>query len=349
MILNKISNKDLVEFNKTFSLMLMSKLSIVQSLELNFNQTKNSNLKSTIKRIIKDVKSGNSLFNSFKKYPAIFSEIYLANLKVAEESSQVAEVLTEYTEYLENSENLKRKIIQASRYPLLVLFITAGVVSFMVFFLIPTFEGLFLSSKLTLPILTQIIIQLSNIVKENILIIVIIFFSLILLIIKSKRTAKFKYIIDNILLHLPLFSKLYKANLLARFSLCMAILLKSKITLIEALKIGKNISGNLIFKQEVESIIKRLTRGESFSVNISKSKLFDVTFSRLLTVGEESSELEKVFTLISNYYSKDFNYQIDGLISLIEPFLILLVGFIVAIVLVAMYLPMFELINNFGV
>ena len=349
MLFTKISNKEFIEFNKTLSLMLMSKLSIVQSLELIHNQTKIIKLKDIIKEILKNIKAGNSLYKSFKKYPSTFSDIYLANLKVAEESGQIAEVLSEYTEYLENIENLKRKILQASRYPLLVLLITTGVISFMVFFLIPIFENLFFSSKLSLPPLTQLIITLSYAVKENVYVVIFTIILLFFLFSKTRSSRKIKFRIDKMILNFPLISKLYKGNLLARFSLSMAILLNSKISLVDALKIGKNISKNIIFQNEIEGLIKRIAKGESFSTYIAKSKLFDVTFSKLLIVGEESAELEKVFKLIGNYYSKDFDYHLDNLTSLIEPLLILFVGFIVALVLVAMYLPMFEIINNFGV
>jgi len=344
-----ITKKEVIDFNKSLSLMLLSKLSIVQALEILSLQTKNEKFKAIIKKILSDIKSGHSLSKSFSKYPQLFSDIYIANLKVAEETGQIAEVLSEYTGYLEKMEELKRKIIQAARYPVLVLTVAGGVVLFMVFFLIPTFQSLFSNAKITLPPITQAIMAISYGIKNNLYLLVFIAITISFIAAKAIKLESVRLFIDKGLISIPLVSKLYNKNLIARFSLSMALLLRNKVTLLDAIKISKNISPNRIFKSEIDQIIKRLIKGETFTANISKSKFFDLTFSRLLSVGEESAELEKVFYLISDYYGKEFDYYLDNVTALIEPFLILFVGLIVAVILVAMYLPMFELVNNFGV
>jgi type IV pilus assembly protein PilC len=346
----RISTKELIDFNKTVSLMLLSRLSLIQSLELFISQTRNEKLKGIVKHILKDINSGISLSKSFSRYPDIFSDVYIANLKVAEESGRVAEVLSEYTDYLEKMNELKQKIVQASRYPLFVLIVAGVVVVFMVFFLIPTFEGLFNSAKITLPPLTMFIMNLSYFIKDN----SVILFSLGggggALLYKYRNNDRIQGTLDKALITVPYISVLYKKNLMARFSLSMSILLRSKVTLLEALKISRNISKNKLFNKEIDDIVKKLIKGNSLSSNISrKSDFFDLTFTRLLSVGEESAELEKVFSLICNYYSKEFDYKLDNVISLIEPALILFIGAIVAVILVAMYVPMFELVNNFGI
>ncbi|MFO7445917.1 MAG: type II secretion system F family protein [Ignavibacteriaceae bacterium] len=350
MITRAISTKELIDFNKTVSLMLLSKLSLIQSLDLYISQTKNDKLKNIVKRVVKDINSGQSLSKSFAKYPDIFSEVYVANMRVAEESGQVAEVLSEYTLYLEKMNELKRKIIQASRYPVFVLVITLAVVIFMVFFLIPTFEELFFSAKITLPALTRTIVVITYFIKDNAAILSSLILVSLLTLYSFRKNENVKIFTDNFLVKMPLVSDLYKKNLLARFSLSMSMLLKSKITLLEALKISRNISKNRIFIKEMEDVTKKVIKGSPFSSNISRrSVFFDLTFTRLLTVGEESAELEKVFSVICNYYSKEFDYKLDNIVSLVEPALILFIGLIVAVILIAMYIPMFELINNFGI
>lgn len=345
----KIKNREIIEFNKSLSLMLMSKLSILQAIEILYKQTSNVNFKQIISHILKDLKTGLSLSKSFSKHPQLFSEVYIANLKVAEETGKVAEVLSEYNSYMETMQDLRRKLQQASRYPLLVLTVSFAVVGFMVFFLIPTFENLFSSAMVTLPPLTKFIMDISYFVKDNIYFFLFISVFLIVAFNKIRSSEKFKEYFDFLIIKIPYISNLYKKNILARFSLSMSIALNSKVTLVEALKVSKNISSNTIFRSEMEILIKKLIKGESFSSNLSKSSFFDLTFSRLLTVGEESAELEKVFGLISKHYSKDFDYELENITSLVEPLLIIFIGIIVAIILVAMYLPMFELVNNFGI
>ncbi|MBN2571426.1 MAG: type II secretion system F family protein [Ignavibacteriales bacterium] len=346
----KVSHKDFIEFNRIFSLLLLSKISITTAFELIIKQIKNENFKQILNKILKDVKAGNSLSKSFSKYPNVFSEIYLANLKVAEETGNIAQVLNEYTNYLEKFQILKRKISQAMRYPLLVILVSVGVVFFMLYFLIPTFESLFVSLQTQIPPLTKFILDMSNFIVDKSEILFLILVVAILSIYYISRTEYFRVrIFDRAIIKIPLFSSLFKKNILARFSLSMSILIQNGISLLDALKISKNITRNSIFKNEINLIEKKLVKGETFSVNVGKSKFFDITFSKLLVAGEESAELEKVFSLISDYYSNEFDYKLENITSLIEPFLILIVGLVVAIILISMYIPMFEIINYLGV
>ncbi|HZW40274.1 MAG TPA: type II secretion system F family protein [Ignavibacteriaceae bacterium] len=346
---NKIKQKEIIDFNKTLSLLLLAKLSIIQSLEIICGQSKSSELKSILKIILTELKTGKSLSLSFAKYPKIFPKIYIANLKAAEETNQIAEVLYEYSNYEESVYTLKKKIIQASRYPLLVLGVSFLAISFMVFFLIPSFEGIFFASNSSLPLLTEFIINFSYLIKNNFVYLMILFTSIFFLFFKLKSNSILTNKTDRLLLTIPYLSKVYKSNILARFSFTMHILLKNKITLIESLDISKNISQNVIFKKEINKILNKVNKGESLSLNFKHSYFFDETFSKLIVAGEESAEMDKVFLLISDYYSKDFDYQMESLMSVIEPILIFIVGIFVALVVIAMYLPMFEIVNNFGI
>ena len=346
---SRISNKEFIEFNKTFSLMLLSKLSLVQALEILSVQMKNEKFREIIKKSLKDIKSGLSLSKSFSKYPELFSDIYIANIKVGEETGHLDSVIGEYSEYMETIQSLKRKIVQAVRYPMLVLFVAAGVISFMVFFLIPTFQTLFTSSKFSLPAITQTIMAVSFLIKDNSTIIFLVVILLVLLAVNYKKIEMLNSFMESFLVKAPLISGIYIKNVVARFSLSLSFLLRSKVPLLEALKISKNTTTNKLFKNEIDVIIKKISKGESFSSIVKRSGFFDITFSQLLIAGEESAQLDKVFSLISNYYQKDFDFFLDNLTSLLEPVLILTIGIIVAVILVAMYLPIFEIVNNFGV
>lgn len=346
----KISNKEFFEFNRVLGLLLYSRVSIINSLELILKQTKKKNFEPILKKVIKDIKSGQTLSKSFSKYPGLFSEIYISNLRVAEETGKIAEVITEYTDYLEKMDSLKKKIVQAVRYPILVLIVATGVVFFMLTFLIPTFESLFTSVKGKLPFITKTLMTLSNAVTENgiyVLIILIMIFVLGTIIAKSDQIKQL--ILDNVICRLPVVSKLYINNLLARFCLVMGILLRSKVSIVDALKISKNVTKNKTFKKQIDIILKKIIKGETISSNLSNSKFFDVTFTKMLAAGEESAELDKVFYLMSNFYNSEFDNSIDNITSLLEPALILIVGVIVGMILIGLYLPMFDIVNYMGV
>ena len=214
----------------------------------------------------------------------------------------------------------------------------------------PTFETLFRSVKAKLPPLTAFLLSLSTSLIENAFLFFFFFFIIIIIIRYLLKTEYVKInIIDKFLITAPYISNLFIKNLLARFSLSMAVLLKNGVGLLEALKISKNISTNSVFKEEITLVIKRIIKGESLLSNVENSAFFDITFTRLLAAGEESAELGNVFYLISEYYAKEFDYRLENLTTLLEPMLILTVGLIVAVILIAMYLPMFEIINYVGV
>lgn len=349
-MLKKISNKELIEFSRVLSLLLYSKIALTQALDILSKQTKNANLKSITRNLLSNIRAGNSISKSFSKYPELFNDVFIANLKVAEETGQIAEVINEYTTYLEKIQALKRKAVQAVRYPIFVLIVAISVVFFMLYYIIPTFETLFLSFKAKLPPITKFLLSISNILVNHNLIILVALAGVILIINQLSKSKSFKEnVFDNLIWRVPLISNIYMNNLLSRFSLSMGVLLKNKVGLLDALKISRNISNNKKFKNEIEIIIKRILKGESMSGNIYGSKFFDLTFSRLLTVGEESAELDKVFIMMSEYYNSEFDYYLDNITSMMEPVLILFVGGMVAFILVGLYLPMFDIINYFGV
>ncbi|MCZ7613946.1 MAG: type II secretion system F family protein [Ignavibacteriaceae bacterium] len=178
--------------------------------------------------------------------------------KVGEETGEIAEVIVEYSLYLQKMQSLKGKILQAVRYPIMVLVVAVGVVTFMLLFIIPTFEGLFQSVQADLPVITQLLLILSRGLVNNSTLLFFILLSVAGLIYFGKNNESFqKNFVDKSLVKLPVVSKMYITGLLARFSLSMAILLKSKVGLVESLKISKNITSNHLFKNQIDLLLKK--------------------------------------------------------------------------------------------
>lgn len=347
---NNLPHKEIVEFTRVLSLLLYSKVSIIQAFELIHKQTKNEKLKEIIKSILKDIKGGVSLSKSFAKYPNVFADIFIANLKVGEETGELAEVVGEYSLYLQKMQNLKGKIMQAIRYPVMVLIVAIGVVVFMLVFIIPTFESLFQSVHADLPAVTQFLLVHSRGILNNSTLLFFVLAAITGFAYYGSKSKSFQEnIVDTSLVKIPVVSKMYITGLLAKFSMSMAILLKSRVGLVDSLKISKNVTSNHLFRNQIEQLLKKTIKGETLSANVKSSQFFDPTFSRLLAAGEESAELDKVFLQMSNYYNSEFDHYLDNLTSMLEPVLILFVGGIVAVILIGLYLPMFEIINHFGV
>ncbi|MFA8344329.1 MAG: type II secretion system F family protein [Rhodothermaceae bacterium] len=348
--ITKISKKEIREFNRLLGLLTISNIPIIDSIELILKQLTNENFKTVVKDILSSLKSGKSLSASFKRHNNLFSDIYIANLIVAEETGNLSDVLFEYNKFEEKFEELTNKITQAARYPLFVIVVSAAVILFMLLFLIPTLKSLFLNSKSQIPAITDFLLSISNYLQDNYLFIIIAVIAGLFFCNRMIKTPYFKEnISDKLLIKLPVISSIYLKNVLARFSLSMSILLRNNVTLVEALKYSKNITDNSIFRTDINLIIKDLLKGNKLTQRIQKSVFFDYTFTKLLSAGEESAELENVFSLISDFYTKEFDNDLNKITSLIEPVLILFVGVIVAVILIAMYLPMFELIDHLGV
>ncbi|MBI2417895.1 MAG: type II secretion system F family protein [Ignavibacteriales bacterium] len=346
--MKKISSKEVFEFNRLLGLLLFARMGFVPSLEIIVQKTKNENFKVVLKSIIKDIKSGSGIASSFAKYPQLFTDVYLAALKVAEETGQITDVLNEFVTYNEKMNRLKGKVVTALRYPLFVLFVAIATLLFMVFFLIPSFQGVFASTGKPLPALTETIISITGFIQNHF---AVLFFSTAMVIFLSVnyfRREENHEVLYKAVLSMPVISKIYIANILTRFSLNMHILLKNKVTLTDSLKIAKATTKNKMFQREIDSLVKRLYRGESITAKTNDSAFFDITFTKLLFVAEESAELDKAFSLIAEFYTSQFDNMLDAVISMLEPALILFIGAIVAVVLIGMYLPMFELVNNFG-
>jgi type IV pilus assembly protein PilC len=342
---NNIPQKEILEFNRVLGLLLSAKLSFIASLELMAPKIENVKLKNVLLDINKNIKNGQSISKSFAKHKELFSDSYIANLKIGEETGDVGTLLNEYNKFNEKIASLKKKILQAVRYPLMVLITALGAIIFMIFFLIPSFENIFHNSNDNLPFITKWIILFSSFIINNYLYLLTIILVALMAIKFSWSSNKEFYF--KLLLRLPLVANLYRTNILARFTQSMATLLKNRLPLIDSLTISKSITSNSLFRKEIDIIIKRINKGESFSKNI-KSEFLDFTFYKLLSVGEASAELDNSFALLSDYYTKEFDYRIENINSLIEPVLIIFVGSIVGVILVSLYMPMFDIINNVG-
>ena len=197
--------------------------------------------------------------------------------------------------------------------------LTIGTIFFMLFFLIPTFEAMFKTMNTSLPTITLILLTLSNFLVNNSLIIAVLVVFFILLVtygLKNEEIRK-KYL-DVLVLKIPFLSNFIIQNILARFTLSMSTLLKSGVSLVDSLKLSKKVTTNAVFQADIDRITKKIIRGEKLSKNLQSSRFFDVTFVRLLVAGEESANLDEVFYLINQYYSKEFSYKLENLTTIFE-------------------------------
>ena len=345
---NKIHPQDILEFNKSLSLLLYAKIGFVEAMDIVCSQIRNEQFKNVIKDILRGLKSGASIAKCFGKHPAHFPAVFVSTLQVGEETGEIADVIGEYTRYSEKIQRVKQKALIAIRYPAFIVSVALCTLFFMVWFLIPNFEGVFLSFGKDIPSLSKFVFASAAWIRGNVFFIILVPLVGLFIIKKTVPLEKLRTLYMNVLKRLPIVSKLYKCNILARFSFTMNTLLKNRVTLLESLKIARNSSNDPEFLKEIDTIAKSLVKGQNFSHVLGKSKFFDITFIKLLTAAEGASELDKAFLMTAEFYTDEFDDLLDTVTSFMEPALILFIGGFVGIIVVALYLPMFEMLNNFG-
>ncbi|MGB9770196.1 MULTISPECIES: type II secretion system F family protein [Caldisericum] len=342
-ISRRIKDDELILFTSELATLLQSGLTIVDALQGLYEQEENPYLRKIILQIKEDIESGTSISNAFKKYPRVFSPIYISLLSVGEATGRLDKVLDGLYQYLDRDLESRRKISSAFAYPKFVVFVVTLVVVFMLSFVLPRFVSMFASSGAKLPTPTRILLNVSNFVrlKWYILVAIVVVVYLIYRIIYS--TPKGRILIDQLKLKIPLFGRISKLGSLSRFVRSLALISGSGYNILEGLLIASNTSDNAYIINEIKNIVNDIQSGESLSESLSHRSFFPKVMVQMVSVGERSGLLDTSLTRLADLWDKSIDFTLKNLASKIEPTLILILGVIVGFIALAMYLPMFTL------
>lgn len=339
----KISKEEILNFTKEILIMLDSGISIIKILEIQEQQYK-APLKDILGELKRDILNGDTLGEAFKKYEEIFGSFYIGMIFLGESSGNLDKNLRKICEYLELEIRIIKKIKEVIFYPCILLTFSILILTFLMIYIFPNFIKLFEESKRELPLLTRILIGVSNnfhmIILFFICILIIIFF---IRYIKKDRVLKEKY--DGILLKVPIIKSFIIGNFIIRFSKNISIMLSSGIVIMDILKLLKNFFENIVIKRELEKIEELLFEGKQLSEGLKKNNLFPQKYIKLVIVGEKSGELSKVFEQIAKLEEERIERDIKKLLTLVEPILIIILGLILSIIIIAIYLPIFNMSN----
>lgn len=339
----KISKEEILNFTKEILIMLDSGISVIKILEIQEQQYK-APLKDILGELKRDILNGDTLGEAFKKYEEIFGSFYIGMIFLGESSGNLDKNLRKICEYLELEIKIIKKIKEVIFYPCILLTFSILILTFLMIYIFPNFIKLFEESKRELPLLTRILIGVSNnfhmIILFFICILIIIFF---IRYIKKDRVLKEKY--DGILLKVPIIKSFIIGNFIIRFSKNISIMLSSGIVIMDILKLLKNFFENIVIKRELEIIEELLFEGKQLSEGLKKNNLFPQKYIKLVIVGEKSGELSKVFEQIAKLEEERIERDIKKLLTLVEPILIIILGLILSIIIIAIYLPIFNMSN----
>jgi type IV pilus assembly protein PilC len=338
--------KERVIFVKQLSTMLSAGLPIIQALEILVEQTTNPSLKDKLLRSYKDVEAGASLSEAFSKQKSIFSELQVSLLVAGEKSGTLNEIMLQIAEDMQKSKEVRGKIIGSMIYPVILVVVMVAVMVMMLLFMIPAVKSLYLDFGVTeLPVVTALLVSLSDFVSDPralVIIVLTLVFGFFGFRYYYSTTAG-RWVIDGLILKIPVFGQIVVKTHLAQFNRLLAMLLRNGVSIVEALRVISKSMSNVLYKQTILETRDEVVKGSSLSVPLARGKVFPVIMVKMLATGEETGKLDKVSADMGYYYEAELEEITSNLTKLIEPFMLLAVGGMVAFLAVAVYLPLYQL------
>ncbi|MBI3298985.1 MAG: type II secretion system F family protein [Elusimicrobia bacterium] len=339
----EVASRDLVLFSRQLSTLVSAGVPIVQSLTILEDQQENPTFKTILGEVRLDIEAGLSISDALKKHPDAFPEIYTAMIRAGELGGILDTILERLSGFLESSEALKAKVKGAMMYPAIVLTICSVVTVFLLVFVIPTFATIFESFGKELPMPTQMLIDLSNIMKKFWYVLVAGPFVTYKLFIRYYKTQAGQKVVDSYTLKAPVFGILLKKVAVAKFTRTLGTLIKSGVPIMQGLETVAATAGNKVIEDVVLSARESIREGGRLADPLKKSGVFPAMVTQMIGVGEETGALDQMLSKIADFYDQEVDTAVKGLTSMIEPIVIVVMGIIIGTIVVAMFLPMFAL------
>ena len=341
---SKIKTTDVLFLTRQLSFLLSSGISLIQSLEMCVKTVgKNAELKSVLRRTVKQLESGKKFSSALRAYPGIFDGFYVNMIVCAEETGLMDQVLQDLANYMEKAEQTKSKVKSALMYPIVVLCISFAIIMGIIWFVVPQFEKMYSGSGGTLPFLTQIFVSISNTLRGNPIVVLAFLIGIPTALFQYAKTDGGKKNILSVITLIPLFRKIMYQSALVRFFRSFCSLLKAGVNFLDALNVAENIAEHDDLQRGVKKAKDYVTKGKSFSKGLEDSKVFPVLACNMVQIGEESGNMENSFEKLTSYYEDNLNNLVAGLIKMIEPLMIVFLGGIIGIMILALYLPVFNM------
>jgi type IV pilus assembly protein PilC len=343
-----INSKTIAVFTRQFSVMIDAGLPLVQCLEILGQQQDNKAFQKVLLQVRQDVEAGLSLAEALRKHPQAFDDLYVNMVAAGEAGGILDTILQRLAIYIEKSVKLKSQVRSAMIYPVAVVTIAVIVVYVILWKVIPVFASLFEGLGASLPFLTQFVVNLSNFVGNFWWLILLIVFGTLFGLRQYYLTEGGRYQIDKILLKLPVLGMLLRKIAVARFCRTLGTLLSSGVAILESLDITARTSGNAVIEEAILIVRKEVEEGRSIADPLGRTEQFPPMVCQMIAVGEQTGAMDTMLSKIADFYEDEVDSAVEGMMSLMEPVIITILGVVIGVIVVAMYLPMFSLISQIG-
>ena len=340
----KITPGDVVIFSKQFATMVKAGLPILNVLSMLRDQLEHPELKIIVEDIRKNLEGGLTLSKCFEKYPKIFDNVYINLIKAGEASGKLDVFLMKLVDSLEKREKVKKKIKSALTYPVVMFVVAITVMVFMLVKVVPIFAEMYEGMGVALPTPTAVIMNASNFMRGTggLMVAIISITAFIIFKYTTTKIPAIRYKWHGRVLKMPVFGDMILKSLIARISLIMGNLSSAGVNLLESIEIAKQVSNNDVVTQALENVKKGVFSGDTLTKLFLKEPTFPPTFSQLISVGEQTGNLDEMFTSVANYFEEEFDTAVDNMSSLIEPIMIVFMGTMIGGLMIAMYSPIFN-------
>ena len=344
--LGGVSNKMLCTFTRQFSTLQDAGLPVLRSLRILERQMKPSVLKNSLIDVVEDVESGNTLSEAMSKHPKCFDRLYVNMVRAGEAGGALEIILQRLADFKEKAQSLKRKIIGAMVYPAVVITVAVGILTFIMVNIIPKFKKIFDEFGMKLPDATQILIDTSDWFAEFWWTIPMFPLGLYLLIKLIRMNKSGNYALDRITLWIPVVGNLVEKTIVARTMRTLGTLIASGVPILEALNIVKETANNAVFERMFLRVYESIREGETIASPMRECKLVDDMVVNMIDVGEETGDLDTMLNKVADVYEEEVDVLVESLISLPEPLMIVILGLIVGTIVIALFMPLLELIDG---
>ncbi len=340
-----IKTRDVVIFTRQFSTMINSGLPLVQALTILAEQTDNKALAEVTRKVVFDVESGNTVADALSKHPRAFTNLYVNMVAAGEAGGILDTILMRLATFLEKNDALVRKVKGAMIYPAVIMGVAGIAVVTLLIFVIPVFAGMFASAGQALPLPTRMVIGASGFLKHYWWIIGAIIIAGVYFGKKYYATSSGKLVIDRTMLHAPVLGDVLRKSAVSRFTRTLGTLISSGVSILEGLEITAKTAGNRVIQDAIMQSRSSIAGGDTIAQPLQKSKVFPPMVISMIAVGEQTGGLDEMLSKIADFYDEEVDSAVSNLLSLLEPIMIVFLGVVVGGMVVAMYLPIFDMVN----
>lgn len=347
----KVKLKELVVFTRQLSTMISAGVPLTRSLATLQTQSESKYFREVIAGVTRDIEGGMALGDAFSKYPSVFSEVYINMVRAGEAGGILDEILKRLASQVEQDASMRKKIKSAMMYPTVIFSITIIAFFGIMMFVIPKIGEILIDlggPDAKLPIYTQAMLNISGFMQQNVIIILVLFFGGTYFIRRYIRTPSGKYKFHALLLRIPIIKTLVTKIAIARFSRTFASLMSAGVSVLDALEVTGGAIGNKVIEAELKEAAKAVKNGKQLSEPIGTSKHFPPIVSQMLAVGEETGQIDTILVKVADFYEEEVETMIDGLSSLIEPLMIVVLGSMVGVIAASVMGPISSLSKNIG-